>query len=197
MRRDRRAVRADRPRATSAPSAPASARSGSALGTATLLATSRLPFAVGTALGLAACSRSSAGARGTALAFAFLSPLASPVAGLFTGLAGLAYAAGAGRRLGRSASPSRRSRRRCSWAFAFPEGGWAPFPFTAYLPIPVFCAACLLVLPREERVLRAGAVLYALGATLAVASRARSAAPRRGWGCCSAARCCCARPPTA
>ena len=39
----------------------------------------------------------------------------------------------------------------------------------AYLPIPLFCAACLIVLPREERALRAGAVLYALGATLAVA----------------------------
>jgi hypothetical protein len=52
---------------------------------------------------------------------------------------------------------------------AFPEGGWAPFPFTAYLPIPLFCAACLVVLPREERALRAGAVLYALGATLGVA----------------------------
>jgi hypothetical protein len=52
---------------------------------------------------------------------------------------------------------------------AFPEGGWAPFPFTAYLPIPLFCLACLVVLPREERALRAAAVLYALGATLAVA----------------------------
>jgi hypothetical protein len=54
-------------------------------------------------------------------------------------------------------------------AIAFPEGGWAPFPFTAYLPIPIFCAACLVLLRREERVLRAGAVLYAIGATLAVA----------------------------
>jgi hypothetical protein len=52
---------------------------------------------------------------------------------------------------------------------AFPEGGWAPFPFSAYLPIPIFCVACLVVLPREERALRVGAVLYAVGATLAVA----------------------------
>ena len=28
-------------------------------------------------------------------------------------------------------------------AWAFPEGGWAPFPFTAYLPIPLFTLACL------------------------------------------------------
>ncbi len=52
---------------------------------------------------------------------------------------------------------------------AFPEGGSAPFPFSAYLPIPLFCAACLVVLRRDEEALRAGAVLYALGATLAVA----------------------------
>ncbi|MGH2823494.1 MAG: hypothetical protein ACRDLY_10820, partial [Thermoleophilaceae bacterium] len=54
-------------------------------------------------------------------------------------------------------------------SLAFPEGGWAPFPFSAYLPIPLFCAASVAVLPREERALRAGALLYALGATLAVA----------------------------
>ena len=138
-------------------------------GTVTLLATSRLPFALGTAFGLAAALALQRGRPRLAVAFAFLSPLASPVAGLFTGIAGLAYAwaapePGAGR--------PRRGRRRAGAAgpvlsIAFPEGGWAPFPFTAYLPIPIFCAACLLVLPREERALRAGAVLYAIGATLA------------------------------
>ena len=35
-----------------------------------------------------------------------------------------------------------------SWAF--PEGGWAPFPTSAYMPIPLFALACLLVLPREQ-----------------------------------------------
>jgi hypothetical protein len=67
-------------------------------------------------------------------------------------------------------------------SIAFPEGGWAPFPFTAYLPIPIFCAACLVVLPREERVLRAGAVLYAVGATFAAAveTPVGGTAPRLG-----------------
>ena len=67
-------------------------------------------------------------------------------------------------------------------SIAFPEGGWAPFPFTAYLPIPIFCAVCLVVLPREERALRAGAVLYAVGATLAVAveTPVGGTAPRLG-----------------
>jgi hypothetical protein len=153
------------------------------LGTVTLLATSRLPFALGTAIGLAAALALQRGRPRLAVAFAFLSPLASPVAGLFTAMGGLAYAWGS------------RGRSRTGIAIAaagllppvclsvvFPEGGWAPFPFTAYLSIPVFCVACLLVLPREERVLRAGAVLYALGATLAVAveTPVGGTAPRLG-----------------
>ena len=54
-------------------------------------------------------------------------------------------------------------------AWAFPEGGWAPFPTSAYVPIPLFALACLIVLPREQSALRWGAVLYGLGATLALA----------------------------
>ena len=34
---------------------------------------------------------------------------------------------------------------------AFPEGGYAPFPFTSYVTIPISCAAALMVLPRSER----------------------------------------------
>ena len=162
------------------------------LGTVTLLATSRLPFALGTALGLAAALALQRGRPRMAAAFALVCPLASPVAGLFTAMAGLAYAvspgpshggaAGAAPAIGGAVAPARRDRALAGGAVAFaafapvlflsaafPEGGWAPFPFSAYLPIPVFCAACLLALPREERALRAGAVLYALGATLAVA----------------------------
>ena len=54
-----------------------------------------------------------------------------------------------------------------SWAF--PEGGWAPFPTSAYVPIPLFTLACLAVLPRREATLRWGVLLYGLGATLALA----------------------------
>ena len=152
-------------------------------GTVTLLATSRLPFALGTAFGLAAALALQRGRPRLALAFAFLCPLASPVAGLFTGVAGLAYAWAAPGRArvgvgvaGAALLPP------VLLSIAFPEGGWAPFPFTAYLPIPIFCAACLLVLPREERALRAGAVLYAIGATLAAAieTPVGGTAPRLG-----------------
>jgi hypothetical protein len=143
------------------------------LGTVTLLATSRLPFALGTALGLAAALALQRRRTRLAAAFALLSPLASPVAGLFTVLAGLAYALSArgdrDRRLGGTGVALAALAPALFLSVAFPEGGWAPFPFSAFLPIPLFCAACLLLLPREERALRAGALLYALGATLAVA----------------------------
>jgi hypothetical protein len=160
------------------------------IGTVTLLATSRLPFALGTAFGLAAALALQRGRPRLATAFAFVCPLASPVAGLFTAMAGLAYAVSAGRSGRRpdagpaavSPAPRTPDRRLAGAAVAlaalapvlflsaaFPEGGWAPFPFSAYLPIPLLCAACLFVLAREERALRAGAVLYAIGATLAVA----------------------------
>jgi hypothetical protein len=139
-------------------------------GTITLLATSRMPFALGTAFGLAAALALQRGRPRLAVAFALLSPLASPVAGLFTAMGGLAYAWGSrgGARAGIAVAGAA-FLPPLLLAVAFPEGGWAPFPFTAYLPIPIFCAVCLVLLPREERVLRAGAVLYALGATLAVA----------------------------
>jgi hypothetical protein len=152
-------------------------------GTVTLLATSRVPFALGTAFGLAAALALQRGRPRLAVAFAVLSPLASPVAGLFTAMAGLAYACG------RRDQPWSGIAVACAafvppvfLSIAFPEGGWAPFPFTAYLPIPIFCAACLVVLPREERVLRAGAVLYAVGATFAAAveTPVGGTAPRLG-----------------
>jgi hypothetical protein len=140
------------------------------MGTVTLLATSRLPFALGTAFGLAAALALQRRRPPVAAAFAFLSTLASPVAGLFTALAGLAFAVTArDDRLSGAAVCLAALAPAFFLSVAFPEGGWAPFPFSAYLPIPLFCAACLVVLPREERALRAGAVLYAAGATLAVA----------------------------
>jgi hypothetical protein len=141
--------------------------------TATLLFTSRLPFAIGVAFGLAALLALQRHRYGLAIVLAVFCPLGSPVAGLFLALAGVAYAIA-----------ERRDRIKrleglaiCAAAFipplflawAFPEGGWAPFPTSAYVPIPLFAIACLIVLPREEAALRWGAVLYGLGSTLALA----------------------------
>ena len=55
-----------------------------------------------------------------------------------------------------------------SWAF--PEGGWAPFPTTAYLPIPLFAIACA-----DRAAARAGA--RCAGARCCTGSGRRSRSP--------------------
>ena len=144
------------------------------VGSATLLFTNRLPFALGTAFGVAALLALQRRRRFLAPLLGVLSAISSPVAGLFLAMAAVAYALAA---RGEEVAARRRAGVALAAAafvppvlltVAFPEGGYAPFPFTAYLPIPLFAIACLLVLPREERALRIGALLYALGASLAL-----------------------------
>jgi hypothetical protein len=141
--------------------------------TATLLFTSRLPFAIGVAFGLAALLALQRHRYGWAIVLAVLCPLGSPVAGLFLAMAGIAYAIAERRnrvnRLEGIAIAAAAFIPPVFLAWAFPEGGWAPFPTSAYVPIPLFALAVLIVLPREEAALRWGAVLYGLGATAALA----------------------------
>jgi hypothetical protein len=142
-------------------------------GTATLLFTSRLPFAIGVAFALAALLALQRHRYWLAILFAVLCPLGSPVAGLFLAMAGVAYAIAERRdRVNRTegiAIAAAAFFPPVFLAWAFPEGGWAPFPESAYVPIPLFALACVLVLPREQSALRWGAALYGLGATLALA----------------------------
>jgi hypothetical protein len=142
------------------------------VGTATLLFTARLPFAMGVAFGLAALLALQRRRYGWAIVFAALCPLGSPVAGLFLAMAGVAFALANRRdrtkRLEGLAIATASFIPPVFLAWAFPEGGWAPFPFTAYLPIPLFAVACLILLPREEGALRWGAALYGIGATVAL-----------------------------
>jgi hypothetical protein len=142
------------------------------IGTGTLLFTARLPFALGVAFGLAALLALQRRRYGWAIVFAALCPLGSPVAGLFLAMAGVAFALAANgdrtKRYEGIAIAVAAFVPPLFLAWAFPEGGWAPFPFTAYLPIPAFALACLIVLPREQRALRWGAVLYGVGATVAL-----------------------------
>jgi hypothetical protein len=142
------------------------------VGSATLLFTARLPFAIGVALGLAALLALQRRRYGWAIAFAVLCPLGSPVAGLFLAMAGAAVALAANgdraKRLEGIAIAAAAFIPPAFLAWAFPEGGWAPFPFTAYLPIPLFALVCLVLLPREQRALRWGVALYGIGATIAL-----------------------------
>jgi hypothetical protein len=129
------------------------------IGTGALLFTGRLPFAMGVAFGLAALLAHQRERRGLALAAAVASGLASPVAALFLTLAAVASREW---KLALAAflPPA-------LLAAAFPEGGYMPFDFTTYAPIPALVIAALVVLPREERALRTGAVLYGLATTAA------------------------------
>ncbi len=141
-------------------------------GTATLLFTGRLPFAIGVALGLAALVALQRRRYALAIGFAVLCPLGSPVAGLFLALAGIAFALAErrdrGKRLEGLAIAAAAFIPAGFLAYAFPEGGWAPFPAVAFVPIMLLVAGCLVLLPREERALRWGAALYGLGAILAL-----------------------------
>jgi hypothetical protein len=141
--------------------------------TATLLFTSRLPFAIGVAFGLAALLALQRHRYALAIVLAILCPLGSPVAGLFLAMAGVAYAIAERndrvKRLEGLAIAAAAFIPPVFLAWAFPEGGWAPFPTSAYVPIPLFALAVLIVLPREEAALRWGAALYGIGATAALA----------------------------
>ena len=132
------------------------------LGTATvtMLIANRLTFALGTAIGLGALLAVQRGRKVIAGVLAALSGLGSPVAAVFVALAGAALALTGQRRIGAvlivaSLVPI------AILGLAFPTGGYFPFVLSAFIPVPIFAAAALILLPPEERVLRVGVVLYA------------------------------------
>jgi hypothetical protein len=162
-----------------------------ALGASVALLANRIPFELGTALGLAAllaAQRASelgahdrrdrdAGRRrlgaGAAVALAALSALASPVAGAFVALAAIAWAldgvldvhagfAAARVPLFALALAAAALAPAVLLAIAFPEGGAQPFVASAFYPALAAVLAFALVLPAEQRLLRSGALLYAL-----------------------------------
>lgn len=137
-----------------------------AAGATTTLFSGRLTFALGLALALAALLALQRGRLAAALALAALTPLASPVAALFLALAGAAYALGERRARGIAVATAAMAPV-LALALAFPEGGIHPFAASAYWPVMAFAAGALVVLPREERAVRIGVVLYAAGATAA------------------------------
>ncbi|MGI8844768.1 MAG: hypothetical protein ACR2HC_01085, partial [Thermoleophilaceae bacterium] len=107
-------------------------------GAVSLMATNRVPFALGVAFGTAATLALQRERRLLAPMLAVLSAISSPVAGLFMAMGGLAYALAAH---GEGVPIKRRDGMAlAAGAFvppvlltiAFPEGGYAPFPFSAY-----------------------------------------------------------------
>jgi hypothetical protein len=130
-----------------------------AAGTATLLLTGRITFALGVAIALAALLALQRRRLGLATALAAACGLASPVAGVFLAIAGAAVAL-TGDRRGGGVVAAAAIGAVAALSLAFPSGGREPFVFTAFLPIPLFAAAALWLIPRRERALRYGVVIY-------------------------------------
>lgn len=135
-----------------------------ALGSSTLLLTGRATFALGIAVGLGALVALERRRDTLAALLAVGCAIASPVAGLFLAIAGGAAATAGGRRGGLAVAAAAMAAVALI-SFAFPTGGREPFVFTAFMPVPLLAAAALLLLPRSERALRHGVVLYLLVAT--------------------------------
>ena len=128
--------------------------------TASLLIAGQLTFALGVAVGLGALLALQRGRPALAVALGVLTGCASPVAGLFLALAGATVAIAAGRRAGIALAVATLAPI-VALALAFPSAGYFPFAATAFLPVPLFCAAALVLLPGEERSLRVGVILFA------------------------------------
>jgi hypothetical protein len=141
------------------------------------LLTGRLTFALGVTFALACVLAATHRRPGWASVAAVATTLASPVAGLFLGLGAGAWFLGGGRRHD-PARPSLVRRQHAlivgaaavvpalALAVAFPEGGVEPFVPSSFWPSLLGLGLIVLFLPREERVLRYGILLYAL-ATIA------------------------------
>lgn len=172
-----------------------------ALGTVTELITGRVTFALGLAFGIAALAALREGRPRLAALLAVLCAVGSPVAGIFLALCLAAWWLG----------DRREARVRLAVALAglvpagalgllFPEGG--TFPFTPSSAIPTLAAGVLVlvVVPRDQPVLRAGAWLYVallvasalipspmggnaarLGALVALPVAVAALAPARRW----------------
>jgi hypothetical protein len=138
-----------------------------AIGAGIGLLSSRVAFDLGLAIGLGALLAAQRERRALALALAALCALASPVAGAFLALAALAWAIAAHPPLARirawrsslalvALGPA------ALLALLFPEGGSQPFDASSALPALAGVLILLALMPVRERLLRAGAVLYAL-----------------------------------
>jgi hypothetical protein len=135
-------------------------------GAAAILFSGRITFALGVAVGLGALLALQRRKLALAAPLAALTALASPVAGLFVALAGVAVAL-AGDRGGGAAVAIASAVTIGVLSFAFPSTGDEPFVFTAFIGIPLFCLAALVLLPAEERVLRYGVAVYAVASLAA------------------------------
>jgi hypothetical protein len=131
------------------------------------LVSGRIPFGLGVAFALGTLLALQRRRAWLALALAAACSLASPVAGAFLALCAIAYAIGSRARWGVALAAAALAPT-LLLALMFPIGGREPFATSAFLPIPAVALAFVVLLPRRERTLRAGAVLYALAGVAAL-----------------------------
>src|SRR5690349_11042743 len=110
-----------------------------AVGVASWMLTGRIPFVLAIPFGLAALLPGPTGPLWVAALFAALTSLASPVAGLFVALAGVAIASAAERRRG-AALVLGAGLPIAVLNIAFPVGGEEPFVFTSFIAVPLLAA---------------------------------------------------------
>ena len=124
----------------------------------------RIPFLFGATIGLGAVLALQRERRGLAVLLALACGLGSPVAGLFLGMVATAYGAAARRERWRVAAgmvaaavlPA------ILIALAFSSDGREPFQVSTFWPLPLLSLGFALAVPREQRALRIGGVLYGL-----------------------------------
>ncbi len=129
----------------------------------------RLTFALGVSLALAAGLALARERWWRAGVLAALCAAASPVAGALLGLAALsvALARRSPRTLLVAAGPA--AIVVLATAALFPEGGWEPYPILSFAATMLVVGAFLCALPRQARLLRIGACVYALACVACVA----------------------------
>jgi hypothetical protein len=139
-------------------------------GTVADLLIGRLTFAVGVTLALAAVFALQRGYRRTGLGLGVACTLASPVAGLFLALAGVARWLALQRReriglwlAALALAPA------VVLSILFPEGGSQPFNANTLASIVLCCVVLLWLLPGDERTVRTGTLVYLASALLAFA----------------------------
>lgn len=139
-----------------------------AAATATDLFIGRLTFGFGVTFALATLLALYKSHTRAATALAVATTAASPVAGLFLAMAGVADALARRRRPGLAVAagaflPA------LALALAFPEGGSQPFGFWAFACVVGAAALTYRLLPEAERSLRTGALLYGAATVAAFA----------------------------
>jgi hypothetical protein len=133
------------------------------LGVTATLWSGRIPFLVGAAIGVGAALAWQRERRWLTLLLALACGLTSPVAGAFLGLAAIAHGlATPGRRWQAAAVLAAAMVPNLLIGFAFGTDGREPFDLSTFWPLPLMAIGFALVVPREERTLRAAALLYAL-----------------------------------